>query len=236
MAKGIIVNTGGTGTPPKLIITTFDASKRSSYVPGKELNCASQLKIDVGYLVQGTVADDGTGTLVFTVVNVLDSTPTVITGNTSGNISIGTDQSYIVQNTGQITGNVSVNGGVLLVNGGKASGNVSIADNSTIICTTGSSVGGGTFDVSGTGSNASVAFSGVTVNGKFSTSGIAFVNLGGNNFNGNVSSDKDQYVTIKGNTVGGSNKNLTVSNVVNECNISGNTVSGTTTIDPKCQP
>ena len=235
MAKGIIINTGGTGVPPKLVISTFDASKRASYVPGKELDCTSQLKLDVGYLVEGTVANDGTGNLVFTVVNVLDSTPTIITGNTSGNVSIGADQSYLVQSTGQITGNVSVNGGVLFVNGGKASGSVSIADNSTIICTTGSNVGGGTFDVSGTGSNASVAFKGVTVKGKFSTSGIAFVDLGGNNFNGNVSSDKDQYVTIKGNTIGGTNKNLTVSNVVNECNISGNTVSGTTTIDPKCQ-
>ena len=232
MAKGIIVNVGTGGAPPKMIITDFDPSQKASYAPGKEMLYVTSEKIEVGFLVEGNVTDDGKQ-LTFTVTKIIDSNPTVITGNSSGNITIGINESYLVQSTGQITGNVTVNGGVLLVNGGKASGNISINSNSTIICINGASVGGGTFDVGGSGTNASVAFQNTTVNGKFSTNGITFVNLAGNNFNGNLSSVKDGYVSIVNNTV---NKDLVVSQVVNECKISANTVAGSTTIDPICQP
>jgi hypothetical protein len=234
MARGIVINSGTGGAPPKLIITDFDPTKKMDYVPGKELAFASQVDIREGYLVQGTVGDDGHGGLLFTISKVLDNNPTIVTANASGNISIASDKVYIVMSTGQITGNVSVSGGVLMVNGGKASGNISIANDSTIICLNGATVGGGTFEVGGSGTNASIALKNSTVNGKFSTSGITFVDLGGNTFNGNVSSNKDGYVTIKDNTIN-NNKDLLVSAVVNECSISNNTVSGSTTIDPKCQ-
>jgi hypothetical protein len=235
MARGIVTNIGTGGTPPKLIITDFDPTQKTEYVPGKEMVLVSKIEIKEGYLLQGTVADDGHGTITFTVTSVLDNNPTIITNNTNGNIIIGTDQVYMVVSTGQITGNVSVEGGVLLVNGGKAAGNVSIAANSSIICLNGASVGGGTFEVGGSGTNAAVALRNTTINGKFSTSGLTYVDLGENNFNGNVSSSQDGYVTIKNNTIN-NNKNLTVAQVVNECNVSNNTVSGSTTLDPKCQP
>lgn len=234
MSKGIVTNTGTGGVPPKLLITDFDPLNKASFVPGKEMTFISQIDIKEGYLVQGSVSDDGRGNFAFTVNKVLDNSPTIVADNLSGNITVGTDKAYVVISSGQITGNVSVNGGVLLVNGGKASGNISIANDSTIICLNGASVGGGTFEVGGSGSNASVALKNSIINGKFSTSGITFVDLGGNTFNGNVSSDKDGYVTIKDNTIS-NGKDLTVSQVVNECNIANNTVSGTTTIDPKCQ-
>ncbi|HEX8516930.1 MAG TPA: hypothetical protein VF868_12075 [Bacteroidia bacterium] len=233
MAKGIIVANGTGGSPPKIVITNFDASQRTNYVPGNQLEYTAQTQMQVGYLVEGTI--DPVNNKTFTVVKVIDSSPVVVTGNQGGNISIGADKVYLVQSTGQLTGNVNVNGGVLVVDGGKATGNVSIAANSTIIASNGATIGGGTFEVSGSGTNAVIAFSDTTVNGKFSTSGISFVNLKGNNFNGNVQSDKDEYVDIKNNTVN-NNKDLTVSQVVVDCSISGNMVSGSTTLDPKCQP
>ncbi|MDQ3049174.1 MAG: hypothetical protein M3R27_16635, partial [Bacteroidota bacterium] len=69
----------------------------------------------------------------------------------------------------------------------------------------------------------------------FSTNGMMMIDLGGNNFNGNVKSENDKYVTIAENNIG-NNKDLTVSQVAVECKISNNTVSGTTTLDPICQP
>jgi hypothetical protein len=234
MARGIVTNSGTGGVPPKLIITDFDPSKKMDYAPGKELTFASPIDIKEGYLVFGTVSDDGHGSLLFTISKVLDNNPTIITSNTSGNISIATDKAYIVLATGQITGNVSVNGGVLLVNGGKSAGNISIASDSAIICLNGATIGGGTFEVGGSGANASVSLNNTTINGKFATSGITYINLGNNTFNGHVSSNLDKYVTIKNNTIG-NNKDLTVSQVVIECSISNNGVTGNTTIDPKCQ-
>lgn len=233
MAKGIITNKG-TGGGGKLVISDFDPNLRSSYKPGTEIDFVSDKPLDLGYLVKGTVAPDHSGNLIFTVSDTLDNAPIVVTGSNAG-INLTTDKACLVTSSGQITGSVVVNGGVLIVKGGKATGSVSIGTNSTIICTTGSTVGGGDVDVIGSGVGASIAFQGCTVNGKFSTNGIEFLDLGGNNFNGNVSSTGNGYVIIKNNTVN-NNKNLTVSQVVVECSISGNTVTGTTTLDPKCQP
>lgn len=231
MAKGIITQppTGG----GKLVISDFDPVVRVSYKPGTEIDYISDKPVDIGYLVKGTVAPNQDGKLIFTVSDILDSAPIVVTGSNSG-INLGVDKACIVTSSGQIAGSVAVNGGVLIVKGGKATGNVSIGANSTIICTTGSTIGGGDVDVIGSGVGASIAFQGCTVNGKFSTNGIEFLDLGGNNFNGNVTSTANSYVTIKNNSVN-NNKNLTVSQVVVECSISGNTVTGTTTLDPKCQ-
>ncbi|MDF2436782.1 MAG: hypothetical protein K0Q95_1158 [Bacteroidota bacterium] len=233
MGRGIIVVTGAGGSPPKLVITDFDASQRSFYVPGNEMECFSPFPLKVGFLVDGTV--DPNNNKIFNVMKVIDDTPTVISGSQGGNITIGADKVYFVESSGALTGSVNVNGGVLMVNGGKATGNISIDSNSTIVATNGATIGGGSFEVTGSGTNAVIAFGDSTINGKFDTEGITFVNLRGNNFNGNVTSSKDQYVHIKDNFVN-NNKNLTVSDVVVECKISNNTVSGTTTLDPKCQP
>ncbi len=236
MAKGIIIGGGTGGGPSKLVITNFEALKRGDYTPGVEIDYVSGNPVSEGYLVEGTIARDlASGALVFTVATILDSTPTIVTGNTSGNITIGTGEVYFVKSTGKISGNVNVNGGVLYVSGGNANGNISIGANSSIICNSNATIGGGTFQVTGGGSNAVVSFQSCTINGKFSTNGITFVDLGGNNFNGNVSSNTDNYVIVKNNNVNGG-KDLTISAVVNECRISGNTVTGTTTIDPICQP
>ena len=233
MAKGIITgNVGGTGG--KLIITDFDPNNRQAK-PGIEIDFTSTINVAEGHLVQGAVALTG-GVLVFTVANVLDSAPTIITGNSSGAVTIGPDQCYYVKSGGQITGNVSVAGGVLLVSGGTANGNISIAANSSIIAKSGATIGGGTFQIGGSGGNAVVAFDHCTVNGLFSTSGIRYVDLGGNTFNGSLSSDNDRIVIITNNTSSGNNRDLTVTNVVEECNVSGNTFSGSTTLGPNCQP
>ncbi|MFL5762590.1 MAG: hypothetical protein ACJ77K_01530 [Bacteroidia bacterium] len=233
MARGIITNNGSGGVPPKLVITGFDPQQRKVFVPGDELECISKIPLQVGFLVEGTLDPTGQSKVV-TVTSVIDSNPVVVTGNQGGQTTIGPDKAYLIEPTGQLTGNVSINGGTLYVNGGKANGNVQIAANSTIIASNGATIGGGTFEVTGSGNNAVVAFSKTTINGKFSTNGITFVNLGGNNFNGNVSSNKDEYVTIVGNQVNNT-KDLTVTAVVVECSVMNNTVSGTTTIDPKCQ-
>jgi hypothetical protein len=233
MARGIITNTGTGGGSTKLVITNFDSAQRSVYVPGNEIEYSSQFPLQVGYLVDGDI--DPAGNKIFAVTKVIDSAPVVITGSQGGNITIGADKAYLIQSAGQLTGNVTVNGGVLMVDGGKATGNVSVAANSTIIASNGATIGGGTFEVSGSGNNAVITFSNTVINGKFSTTGISFVDLKGNNFNGNVDSLKDEYVTIKNNTIG-NNKNLTVSQVVVECDVAGNNVSGSTTLDPKCQP
>jgi hypothetical protein len=234
MARGIITNNGSGGVPPKMVITNFEASQRTSFVPGDELECSSTLPLQVGFLVEGVPEQTGAKRPRISITSVLDSNPVVVTGNQGGNVTIGPNKAYFVDSTGQLTGNVTVDGGALYVNGGKASGNVSIGANSTIIACNGATIGGGTLEVVGAGNNAVVAFSNTTVNGKFSTNGITFVNLGGNNFNGNVSSNKDEYVTVTGNTVG-NNKNLSVTAVVVECKIANNNVSGSTTIDPICQ-
>ncbi len=234
MARGIIISGASGGN--KLVITNFDPLKKGDYIPGLEIGYVSGNTVAEGYLVEGIISRDlQSGLLVFNVATIVDSSPTVITGNTSGNITIGTGEAYYVKSTGKISGNVNVNGGVLFVSGGAANGNISIGSDSSIIGNSNAVIGGGTFQVTGGGSNAVVTFKSCTVNGKFSTSGITFVDLGGNNFNGHVESTNDKYVIIKDNTINGS-KNLTVSNVINECNISNNTVSGTTTLDPACQP
>jgi len=233
MARGIIVSMGGGGVPPKLTVTDFDPSQKAYYVPGHEVECDSQIPLKVGFLAEGVI--DPNNPKVIRIVKVLDSSPTVITGSQGGNITIGADKAYLVQSTGQLTGNVNVNGGVLLVDGGKATGNVSIDSNSTIIAVNGATIGGGSFEVTGSGTNAVVVFSNSNINGKFSTTGITFVKLGTNDFNGNVDSSKDHYVDIRDNNIN-NGKNLTVSLVVVECKISNNNVSGSTTLDPKCQP
>ena len=216
MAKGIITGTV-TGGGAKLVITDFDALKRGAYTPGQEIDYVSSNAVSEGYFVEGTIARDlQSGLYVFTVATILDSSPTIITGNTSGNITIGIGKAYYVKAGGKITGNVSVSGGVLLVSGGEANGNVSIGDNSSIICNSNATVGGGTFEVTGGGNNAVVTLKSSTINGKFSTDGITFVDLGDNDFNGHVSSNSDKYVIIRNNRVNG-NKNLTVSNVIDDC-------------------
>jgi hypothetical protein len=231
MARGIIVANGTGGVPPKLVITNFDPSERSVYVPGMEIECDDVTPVKIGFLVDGTIEPNSK---IMKIGKVIDNTPLVISGN-QGGFTINADRACIVQSTGQVTGNVNVNGGVLFIDGGKANGNVSIDSNSTIIGTNGATIGGGTFEVTGAGTNAVIVLANSTINGKFDTQGITFVNLRGNNFNGNVTSDKDQYVHIKDNVIN-NNKNLTVSAVVVECKISNNTVSGTTTLDPQCQP
>lgn len=236
MAKGIIISIGATGgSGGKLVITDFDPSKRASYKPGTEVDFTTQTPVKEGFLVDGTVSVDGHGVLLLTVSKILDSSPTVITSPTSGNITIGADQAYFVKSTGQISGSVSVDGGTLFVSGGKASGNISIGSNSTIIGNAQATISGGTFQITGSGTNACVSFRQCTINGKFSTNGITMVDLGGNNFNGNVESKSDKYVTITDNNIN-NNKDLIVSQVIDECQISGNTVTGSTTLDPKCQP
>jgi len=232
MAKGIVVNPGTGGVPPKLIITDFDTTNRAAK-PGKEIDLTSTTALGEGYLVQGTIAPNALGVLVFTVASVLDSAPNIVTSNQSGAVTIGSDQCYYVKTGGQITGNVNVNGGVLVVSGGTANGNISIAANSTIIGRSNATIGGGTFQVGGSGGNAVVVFDHCNVNGLFSTNGIHYVDLGGNTVNGSIRSDNDRIVTILNNTQTGNNRTLIVSNVVEECNISGNT-GGTATLDPKC--
>ncbi len=232
MARGIVINSG-TGGGGKLLITSFESKYyKTGLEPGAgEIDFTSSVQVAEGYLVDGTITP---GTNVFTVNSVLNSTPTIITNNASGQVTIGADQVYYVKSTGSITGNVSVNGGLLIVSGGAANGNISIGANSSIVGYSGATIGGGTFEIQGGGRNAVVALASCTVNGKFSTAGITFVNLGGNNFNGNVTSKGDEYVIIDGNTIGG-NKNLSVTDVVDQCSVKNNTVSGSTTLGPNCQ-
>ncbi len=233
MAKGIINNIG-TGGGGKLFISSFDAQQRGSFVPGRELGFTSSIKLGEAYLVEGTVAPNTNGDYIFAVTSVLNASPTIITGNESG-VTVGVNEVCFVKSTGKIAGNVSVNGGVLVVQGGNANGNVSIGPDSTIIGNTGATIGGGSFEVTGGGKNASVAFKNCTINGKFSTTGITYVDLGNNNFNGSVTSKSDEYVVVEGNSIN-LGKDLSVTLVVVDCKISGNTVTGTTTLDPKCQP
>lgn len=233
MGKGIIQN-NGTGGASKLVVTDFESTLFAKKIrPGVELECITKDPVKEGFLVQGDIVDDGKGNLVFVVTKILDDNPNMITGSTSGSVTVSTDKSCMVSNTGKIGGNVTIDGGVLLVVGGAASGNITIGANSTIICNTGATVSGGTFKISGAGVNSSVVIENSTVNGAFSTNGITYVNLSSNQHNGNVSSDTDSYVEIKNNAIK-NNFDLTVKAVVTQCEIVNNTVGGSTSIDPKC--
>ncbi|MDQ3047680.1 MAG: hypothetical protein M3R27_09050, partial [Bacteroidota bacterium] len=187
MAKGIILGQGsGSSSSGKLVVSDFDPQTRISYKPGTEVEFTSQTLLKDGTLVEGTIADDGRGNLLFTVTKVIDASPTIITTDTTGSITIGTNQVYVVKSTGKIGGSVSVDGGVLLVSGGSASGNISIGSNSTIIGNNQATISGGSFKITGSGINACVSLRQCTINGQFSTSGIMMIDLGGNNFNGSV--------------------------------------------------
>ncbi len=199
--------------------------------PGIEINFSSQTPVAEGYLVQGDIGIDPTGQPVFNVTQVLDSNPTIVNGSLGGNVTIGPNKSYLVKNTGSIGGNVSVNGGALLVIGGSASGNISLGPDSAIICKSGATVSGGSFKVTGGGTDSIIVITDSTVNGAFSTQGVLYIALNNNQHGGLVKSSTDGYVTIKGNTI---NNNLQVSSVTNACSITGNTVSGSTTLDPAC--
>ena len=105
--------------------------------------------ITVGALVSFDVVaalNDPDHPLGIKAVNiVMISQGQVITGSLGGNISIGTDQAYLVKSTGTVSGNVNINGGTLVVIGGKAAGNISLGSNSTIICKDNATVSGGSF-------------------------------------------------------------------------------------------
>jgi len=233
MGKGIIRNDGSGGTA-KLVLTDFDPKFFAKAIrPGVELVFTTKDPVKEGFLVQGDIVDDGKGNYTFNVTSILNNNPTIISGSSSGNVTIGVDQVYLVTSTGKIGGNATVDGGVLLVVGGTASGNITIGSNSTIICNTGATVTGGTFKISAAGVNSCVVIENSSVNGAFSTNGITYVNLNSNDHNGNVSSDSDSYVEVTNNIVK-NNFNLTVKSVVTECNVKSNTVGGQTSIDPKC--
>src|ERR1043165_2227387 len=112
MARGIITNIGTGGGASKLVITTFESSRRANFVPGNELECISQLPLQVGFLVEGSPEFAGGNKPVINITSVVDPNPVVVSGSQGGNITIGPDKAYLVQSTGQLTGNVSVNGGV----------------------------------------------------------------------------------------------------------------------------
>jgi len=217
-----------------LITETSVASARDEAVPGTEIPYTSDSTLNSGALVEGTIAPDGSGGFVFNVTAVLDPNPTIVSSPVSGNVTIGANRSYLVTNTGSINGNVNVNGGVLTVIGGSANGNISIGANAAIICNSGATVSGGTFRITGSGSNTSVIIHNSTVNGRFSTQGIYFVSLLGNTHNGHIESGSDTYVTVRNNTTN-NNSNLAVTAVANDCYIENNRVSGTVTLDPQCQ-
>jgi len=159
---------------------------------------------------------------------------TVVTGSQNGNIIIGANQAYLVQSTGSISGNISVNGGVLVVMGGSVNGNISIGSNSAIICRDNATVSGGSFKITGGGANSSLMIGGSAVNGQFSSTGLSYLKLAGNMQNGNVKSQGDGMVTITGNTING---NLTVSGVTGSSCIADNIVTGSVSFPPNpCSP
>lgn len=243
MAKGIILGGGPTGGSGRqagtLIISDYDLASRSVYKAGDSIEFTAPSNVNDGYFVEGTVTGTG-ASRTFTVTSIINSTPVIITGSQAGGATIGSNQVYYITSGAALNGNINVNGGRLLVTGGSASGNISIGSNSSILSMAGSNIGGGTFNITGGGSNAVVALQGSNVNGMFSSNGLTFLNLGGNTFNGNLTSDNDRDVIIKDNNVGnsgpGGGKNLTVTNVVVTCDVSGNTVYGSTTLGPNCQP
>lgn len=233
--KGVIITTNGGGMPGKLIITDLDGMSGGikgdrTALPGSELTFTYPTELKIGTYVEGTIPPPGSRQSGFVITAILDANPTVVAGSQGGNTVIGANKSVLVTSTGEITGSVTVSGGVLTVLGGQAKGNITIGANSSIICKEGV-VTGGSFKIEGGGANSVVAILKSTVNGAFSTAGITYTSLESSTLNGHVKSAGDGYVTVINSII----KDLIVSAVANECSITGNTVTGTTTLDPKCQ-
>lgn len=227
-AKGVIKQPRGGGMAGIIIVTNGGSGGGAdpapiaggeSIFPGAELPITNDVAFDEGWYVEGNITRAG-----FEITGVLDSDPTIITSPVSGNVSIGTNEAYLVKSTGSISGNVTVNGGVLVVLGGSAKGNITIGANSSIVCKNNATVSGGSFRVTGGGVDTVVAIIGGTVNGVFSTNGITMAYLANNQINGNVTSHGDENVTVTGNTISGG---LEILNTTRTCISADNTVGGT---------
>ena len=235
MAKGVIVIKNGGGMPGRIIVSDLGGKTGSikgdrSTLPGSELSFTYPSELKEGVLVEGTI--DAVNK-VFKITSILDANPTIVSGSLGGSTTIGTNKSVLVTATGEITGNVTVSGGVLVVLGGAAKGNITVGANSSIICKDNATVTGGTFKITGGGANTVVAIIKSTLNGMFDSSGLTYLSLENTNHNGNIKSDSDKDVTVMGVTTG-PGKDLTISAVVTECYVTGNTIGGATTIDQKC--
>ena len=238
--KGVIINTNPGGNSGILKCMSLKLETESHLLfPGDELPFISVIPVSEGYLVEGSITADG---VFFEISEVIDEAPTIISSNVSGNITIGTNKSYLVKSTGSLQGNVTVNGGVLVMLGGSANGNISIGANSSIICSENAVVTGGSFKITGGGANSVVAIISSTVNGSFSSTGITYTSLKGSSINGKIESNGGNILFIRGCEVEGKvevdgnafasitdciiNGNLEIVNTV-ECHTSNNTVSGT---------
>ncbi|HLG36436.1 MAG TPA: T9SS type A sorting domain-containing protein [Bacteroidia bacterium] len=201
--------------------TDADAGELISFTELNNFPVGTAVTFDI---LPGAHPDDPpSGTHVLLAIDVVG---TLITANQSGALTITASQAYTVTNGAQLSGNITLNGGTLYVTGGgSVNGNLNInGAGSVIVCDEGASVSGSNFSVGGSGANTVLKIINSTVNGRFSSSGIAKIKLVSNAHNGNVSSNGDGNVTITGNTISG---NLSVSGAVS-CNVSGNTVTGTT--------
>jgi len=125
-AKGIIKIGNGGGSPGSIVVSDsgfIDDVRSGDAIPFEQplpvLNIGSTVTFDIVGPVGSRLATN--------VVKISDGT--VITGHVNGNITIGSDQAVVVKNGGQINGNVSVNGGVLLViEHSRVSGNIDVRD------------------------------------------------------------------------------------------------------------
>jgi hypothetical protein len=102
-----------------------------------------------------------------------------------------------------MSGNISVNGGALVVMGGNVNGNITLGSNSTLICKSGATVSGGSFKISGNGSNTAIALDGCTIEGKLECSGNGFVSVTNCGIHGNLEVLNVSRCIIRNNTVSG---------------------------------
>lgn len=233
MSRGIIRNSGSGGVGGKLIVSNFDPKAGlKAVMPGTVIDFKSTEQLGVGYLVDGVITTDGSGHSVFTVNTVLNSKPNVVTSKVTTPVTVGQDDVYYFKRSSEVTGTITMNGGNVVIDGAHATGSITISENSSILCISNAELGDDGFLFSGSGANTLAVVSNCKIHGDFSSSGITAVGLGGNTVEGNITSDGDSYVNIANNSIEG---NLTVKGVTMACMIFGNSVSGSTSIDPKCQ-
>ena len=231
MAKGTVKNGNDGGMNGMIIISSTEGYDGTDTSAGELISFTEAVNFPVGTAVTfdiTTPASDSRDTpSTPTASNIQqdsDVTGTVISANQSGNMTINANQTVTVNNNARLSGNVSLNGGSLYVTGGgSVNGNLNInGAGSVIVCDEGADVSGSNFIVGGAGANSVLKIVNSTVNGRFSSSGIAKIKLIGNTHNGNVSSSGDGIAMIQNNTISG---NLSVTGAVS-CQTSGNTVSG----------
>ena len=234
-AKGVVKNAGGGGLTGSIVVisgtTASNTTQAGDTIIFREITSPD---IKEGSLVTFDIVPDAlspTGEMAAFLAFL--GSGAVITTNQDKNIDVCTNQALIIKGGIKVECNIDLVGGTLYVYGNPSiNGNIKGKNGSSIILDTGTLLEGNIKNGDEVPSPLLKIDRSTIVQGNIKTMSCSNVRITGNTINGNVHLERDTNVTITGNSIDG---NLKVEGVTGTCSVPGNTVTGKTLLDARCQ-